>query len=78
VDRLFERRTATRYLPDIEADGMRPHLRRKPTSFLKQDIVALLVVATYIALAFLLTQGWGFLSDKADAFATKLEQMNTP
>jgi hypothetical protein len=54
---------------------MQPHSHRKPTSFLNQDIVALVAVASYIALTFLVVQAWSFLSEEANAFVSNVEHI---
>jgi hypothetical protein len=56
---------------------MQAHPRR-PTSVLKQNISALVAVASYIALAFLLIRAWNFLSEEANAFISNVEYLGTP
>jgi hypothetical protein len=56
---------------------MQPHQLRKPRSFLKQDIVALVAIAIYVALAFLVVEGWGSLSEEANAFVSNVKRITT-
>jgi hypothetical protein len=57
---------------------MRYNPRYKQTSFWKQDVGALVAVAIYIALAFLVFQTWTFLSENADAFVSDVQRINGP
>jgi hypothetical protein len=49
---------------------MQRYQLRKQTSFLKQ-------VAGYVILVFLALEGWGFLSEEANAFVSNVEQVVT-
>jgi hypothetical protein len=57
---------------------MQRYQLRKPTSFLKQDTVALVAVAGYVIFVFLLMKGWGFLSKEANAFVSNVGHFITP
>jgi len=48
--------------------------RHKIISFWKQDVVALLLVVIYIALAIVAMWAWNLLSAEADAFVSKAER----
>jgi len=49
---------------------MQAHLRKR-ILFWKQDIAAMVLVAIYIALAFLLMLTWSYLSEQANAFVSE-------
>jgi hypothetical protein len=54
---------------------MQRYQLRKPTSFLKQDTIALVAVAGYVIFVFFVMKGWGFLSKEANAFVSNVDTL---
>ena len=62
--------------PANEGDMIQAKQRRRETAFWKQDVLVILAIALYLALAFGVVQIWSILSHQGDAFAGSVLRIN--